>query len=76
MDFAPRYNIAPSQPPETIINDGAELRCGPMQWGFTTSAADKTKPAPINARAETITSISMFREAFQRRRCLVVADGF
>ncbi len=59
-----RYNIAPSQPVETIINDGTELWMGPMQSGYTTSVADKTKPAPINALAETITSSSMFREAF------------
>jgi putative SOS response-associated peptidase YedK len=76
VDFAPRYNIAPSQIVETIINDGSELRCGPMQWGYTTSVADRTKPAPINARAETIATMPLFREAFQRRRCLVVADGF
>jgi putative SOS response-associated peptidase YedK len=76
VDFAPRYNIAPSQPLETIINDGTELRCGPMQWGYTTSVADRTRPAPINARAETIATMPLFREAFQRRRCLIVADGF
>ena len=76
VDFAPRYNIAPSQSVEAIINDGTELRLGPMTWGYTTSAADKTKPAPINARAETIATMSLFREGFQRRRCLVVADGF
>lgn len=76
VDFAPRYNIAPSQPLETIIYDGTELRVGPMTWGYATSAADKTKPAPINARAETITTMPLFRDAFQRRRCLVVADGF
>ena len=76
VDFNPRYNIAPSQSVEAIIRDGAELRLGPMTWGHTTSAADKTKPAPINARAETIATMPLFREAFQRRRCLVVADGF
>jgi len=76
VDFNPRYNIAPSQTVETIINDGTDLRLGPMAWGFTTSGADKTKPAPINARAETVATLPLFREAFHRRRCLVVADGF
>jgi len=76
VDLAPRYNIAPSQPVETIVNDGTELRMGPMSWGYSTTSADKTKPAPINARAETVATMSLFREAFQRRRCLVVADGF
>ncbi|HVO25787.1 MAG TPA: SOS response-associated peptidase [Candidatus Margulisiibacteriota bacterium] len=76
VDFRPRYNIAPSQQVETIINDGTELRMGPMLWGYTTSSADKTTPAPINARAESVATMPVFRDAFQRRRCLVVADGF
>ena len=76
IDLAPRYNIAPSLYVETIVNDGTELRMGPMRWGFTTSAEKDAKPAPINARAETVATMALFREAFQRRRCLVVADGF
>ena len=30
----------------------------------------------INARAETVDRLPMFREAFLQRRCLIVADGF
>jgi putative SOS response-associated peptidase YedK len=76
VNFAQRYSIAPSQSVEAIINDGTELRLGPMTWGYTTSSEKQSKPAPINARAETIATMPLFREAFQRRRCLVVADGF
>ena len=76
VDFAPRYNIAPSQHVEAIIADGAGLRMGPMRWGYTTSAAKDAKPAPINARAETVSTLGLFRDAFHRRRCIVVAHGF
>lgn len=76
VDFAPRYNIAPSQYVEAIINDGTELRMGPMRWGFTTEGTSAGSPAPINARAETVATMARFRDAFQHRRCLVVADGF
>jgi putative SOS response-associated peptidase YedK len=30
----------------------------------------------INARAETVSEKPSFREAFKKRRCLIVADGF
>jgi putative SOS response-associated peptidase YedK len=29
----------------------------------------------VNDGAETVATTALFREAFQRRRCLVVADG-
>ncbi len=34
------------------------------------------RPAPINARAETLLDRSLFRDAVARRRCLIPADGF
>jgi putative SOS response-associated peptidase YedK len=74
VDLRPRYNIAPSQIVEAIIGTGAERRLGPMKWGFASST--ESTLAPINARAETVATSALFREAFRRRRCLIVADGF
>ena len=76
VDLSPRYNIAPSQTVEAIIRDGTATRLGPMRWGFTASSAQERLPAPINARAETVATTPRFRDAFRRRRCLIVADGF
>jgi putative SOS response-associated peptidase YedK len=76
VDLCLRYNIAPSQTVEAIIRNGAEKHLGPMRWGFASSASTEPSLAPINARAETVATTSMFQDAFRRQRCLVVADGF
>jgi putative SOS response-associated peptidase YedK len=49
-----------------------------MRWGLVPFWATDAKVAfkSINARVETVTTAPAFREAFERRRCLVVADGF
>jgi putative SOS response-associated peptidase YedK len=33
-------------------------------------------PSTLNARAETVTSKSMFRAAFKSGRCLIPASGY
>jgi putative SOS response-associated peptidase YedK len=76
FDFRPRYNVTPGESVATIIRAGDEKRLGPMRWGFVSASAKDPKLAPINARAETLATSAMFRDAFRRRRCLVVADGF
>jgi putative SOS response-associated peptidase YedK len=76
VDLRPRYNIAPSQIVEAIIGNGAERRLGPMKWGFVSPSATESTLAPMNARAETVATTALFRDAFRRRRCLIVADGF
>jgi putative SOS response-associated peptidase YedK len=76
MEFRPRYNVAPSQTVEAIICDAPTLRLAPMRWGFTPAFAKDPTFAPINARAETVATSPLFRQAFRRGRCLIVADGF
>ena len=73
VDLGPRYNIAPSQTVEAIIRDGPEKRLGPMRWGFVSPSGKEPKLAPINARAETIATTPLFRDAFRRQGCLIVA---
>ncbi|MCW5718273.1 MAG: SOS response-associated peptidase [Bauldia sp.] len=78
-NFPPRYNIAPTQeiaivrPPRE--SDGRELVMA--RWGLIPFFMKEKPDRPhINARAETVERLPLFREAFARRRCLIPATGF
>jgi len=73
----PTYNAAPSQAQLTILNDHPDAIVH-AAWGFVPEWADgrpDVKPL-INARAETVATKPFFRDAFKRKRCLILADGF
>lgn len=73
----PRYNIAPTQEAPTVTNDAPkQLRL--MRWGLIPSWAKDTAIGNrmINARAETLAEKPSFLKPLERRRCLVLADGF
>ena len=74
----PRFNIAPTQEVLTVVNDGSENQCQSMKWGLIPhwSKHPSIGNRMINARAETVMEKPSFRQAFQSRRCMVVADGF
>jgi len=78
LSFVPHYNIAPSQSVLTVIADEGGNRAGFLRWGLIPSwAKDSTiGDRMINARAETVAEKPSFRRALQKRRCLVLADGF
>ncbi|MGH9007403.1 MAG: SOS response-associated peptidase [Acidimicrobiales bacterium] len=75
-----RYNVAPSQQILSVVcsRDGAIRRMGTLKWGLVPSWAKDPSIGykTINARAETVASAPSFRRAFERRRCLVPANGF
>lgn len=78
LEFAPRYNIAPSQSVPVIFDTGPRYQAKLMQWGLVPSWA----PDPsignrmINARAETLLEKPSFKRLVSERRCLIPADGF
>jgi putative SOS response-associated peptidase YedK len=76
--FAPRYNIAPSQPVLLVRNENQRRTSACLQWGLLPSWSKEATAGrrPINARAETVAEKPSFRAAFRRRRCLVPADGY
>jgi len=76
LAWEPRYNIAPTQSVLTVRTVDGKWELVAMGWGLIPSWAKDAKTAQINARAETVAEKPMFRSAFKKRRCLVLADGY
>jgi putative SOS response-associated peptidase YedK len=77
VDFAARYNIAPTQHVPVITNENPhELSL--YRWGLIPSWAKDAAIGNkmINARADGIDEKPSYRSAFKRRRCIVPASGF
>jgi putative SOS response-associated peptidase YedK len=79
-EIVPRYNIAPTQRIITIRASGDEATREAvwMRWGLIPFWAkdESIGSRMINARCETAAEKPAFRQAWQKRRCLIVADGF
>ena len=72
-DFTPSANVAPTQPaPILVAAPKREITLA--KFGYPETPGPHR--APINARAETVSSLRTFKEAFRERRCLVLAAGF
>lgn len=72
------YNVAPTQEILAIARlDGTNV-LDKYHWGLVPFWAKDTNIGykMINARSETVASKPSFREAFKKRRCLILADGF
>jgi putative SOS response-associated peptidase YedK len=76
-EIAPRYNVAPTQPVAVVPNDGKN-KLDFFSWGLIPPWAKDPQIGNrmINARAETLAEKPSYRNAFRRRRCLILADGF
>ena len=74
-----RYNICPTDTIDTVVERDGKRDLVPMRWGLVPwwwKKKAKETPATFNARAETVTSKPMFRDAFKRKRCLIPASGY
>lgn len=70
------FNIAPGQQIAVVVGTPAGRRLELFQWGFVPAWSRGPAKGIINARSETIADKPSFRDAFRKRRCLVIADGF
>jgi putative SOS response-associated peptidase YedK len=75
--FAPRFNIAPTQPILAIPNDD-QFTADFFVWGLIPMWAKDPNIGSrlINARAETLPEKPAFRGSLKYKRCLILADGF
>ena len=80
LEVRRRYNVAPGDDVLAVVRrregqpEGALLR-----WGLVPHWASDPRDlgvTTINARAETVAERPAYRDAFARKRCLIVADGF
>lgn len=76
-EFNPRYNIAPTQL-VPVITSQSPKGFSFFYWGITPDFGQNRPVAQklINARSETVSEKISFKTSFQKRRCLIPADGF
>jgi putative SOS response-associated peptidase YedK len=79
-NFPSSWNVAPTDqlPVVRYDREAGERSLDLLRWGLVPYWAKDLKVgfANINAKAEGIETRPAFREAFQRRRCLVPVDSF
>lgn len=73
-----KYNIAPTQSVATLTAPLGQRQLHWMHWGLIPNWSKDPSRASrmINARCETLHEKPSFRQAFQKRRCLILADGY
>src|SRR5690349_21427242 len=77
-DVEANYNVTPRAEVPIVAVSGETRVVDRVRWGLVPwfakdiAIGDKL----INARAETITTKPAYRRAFERRRCIIPADGF
>jgi putative SOS response-associated peptidase YedK len=75
--FAPRFNIAPTQPVLAVPNND-KFKADFFVWGLIPMWAKDPSIGNrlINARGETVAEKPSFRGSLKYKRCLIFADGF
>jgi len=72
------FNVAPTEQVYAVAQHEGERVLTSFRWGLVPFWAKDLKigAKSINARSETASTKPMFRDSFERRRCLIPADGF
>jgi putative SOS response-associated peptidase YedK len=78
-NFPPRFNVAPTDRIPIVRVDPRDgvRELVLARWGLVPFWEKEVPKIPhINARAETVHKVRLFRAAFAKRRCLIPATGF
>jgi putative SOS response-associated peptidase YedK len=77
-EYRPGNNISPGQQIAAILRKDDQNSLVDFRWGLIPSWAKDPSIGNrmFNARSETIAEKPSFKNAFQKRRCLIPADGF
>ena len=76
-NLRPGYNVCPTDPVDVVT---ADRQLVTMRWGLVPRWWNKPlkelRMATFNARAETVETKPVFRDAFKRSRCLIPLSGY
>jgi putative SOS response-associated peptidase YedK len=77
-DTEPNYNVTPRASVPAVADSRGHRVLDLVRWGMVPSWAKSLAAGDrmINARAETIRTNNSYKRPFERRRCIVPADGF
>jgi putative SOS response-associated peptidase YedK len=73
-----RYNVAPTDEAAVVVQRDDRRAITAYRWGLIPHWAENRRIGSrmFNARAETLARSPAFRDALQRRRCVVPVDSF
>lgn len=81
IDYVPpepvsRYNVAPTTKCPVIRASTEGIHLEAVKWGWSPFWAKGKRPAPINARIETVATGKFFKQLWPEGRVLVPADNW
>jgi putative SOS response-associated peptidase YedK len=79
-NLRPRYNVCPTDPVDVLTAAEGKPELVTMRWGLVpwwwSKPLKDLRMATFNARAETVETKPVFRDAFKRSRCLIPMSGY
>ncbi len=79
LEFAPSYNIAPTQTVPVVLTLSGERTVTPARWGLVpswTRDINQMKANLFNARSETAHEKASFKGPLRYKRAIIPANGF